>query len=283
MQDKTAKLPIEHLAKKIGFDHFITFNFPEELTANGFAISMNNLLSYLEQNNFVTVLSAFSTGATLMAEWLLSAINNKDFKNLSIFSEKITRVIMAGGLFEPKDLERKAYLAGKYLIKFPERIIKRLPLINRNPFIKRAGGAKEMFYRVKYLFSIRNKEIIEKMSEQEWINAGEIFKKNQDFQLIFLADTGQRIVLPSGAGKWYQVMYKNLGSQVKGLVAKNVEKGWIDYPVSKHEEVKNLWTLLSLIGTSPNLRKDLNFSLMSTQIADEWPKYRFIHMARGPI
>ena len=278
LPEKAAKLPIEHTACKLGFNHFITFSFPDNLTAEGFSVSMKNLLNYLDRNNFTAVIVSFSNGATLVAEWLLNLLLQQSFEVLSLFVKNVLQTVCAGCLFEPKDLELKAYLTGKYFAKPLSRPLSNIPFVEKQFFIRRAGGPADLINRVRYLYSLKNFDHNRNIEKTSWTKAREILKIFPEFQLIFLADQGQRIVLPSGSIKWYQLLHRHFPKNVQGYIAKNVKTGWINYPSAVHHEIKHLWTLISILGTSIKLRNELNYNPMALQIADEWPKRRFTLM-----
>ncbi len=279
LPSRIERLPIEHTAAKLGFDHFITFNFPNNLTARGFSISMDNLLNYLNVRNFTVVITSFSNGATLLSEWFLNQILSESYEKIRLLAKNVEQVICAGGLFEPKDLEPKAYYAGRYFAKPFSRPLSSLFFANRHFFIKRAGGPENLINRINYLYSLKNKENASNVLKSNWGKVAEILKVFLEFQLIFLADTGQRIVLPSGAIKWYQLLRPHFPSNIQGYIAKDVKTTWVKYPAAVHNEIKHLWTLISLIGTSIKLRRVLNYNQMALQIADEWPKRRFTLMS----
>lgn len=271
---KNYLLPIGHVARRLNFDHFISYVFPKNLTARGFRVSMQGLMGYLSANEFTSVIVSFSNGAALIGEWLLDSVALSDTQILGEVAKKVSLIICAGGPCQPDDYESKAGFMGKLGVS---PVLKPFdPLIGLHPFVKRAGGIADLRSRGKYLFGFDNLGKAKSISEEKWKCAQEVFTAVQArFSIVFLADYGQRLVLSKGPKNWYSIFAPKLDGFVKGFIAKDVNKHWFDFPSADHSEIKQLWTMIALLGMSLRFRELLGFSPVANEIADVWPSRRF--------
>lgn len=271
---KNYLLPIGHVAKRLNFDHFVSYVFPTELTARGFDVSMKALLSYLGDHKFTSIIISFSNGAALTGEWLLDMVSNSDTETMTKVKKLMSLVVCAGGPCQKDDFERNIGFAGK--VGISSFLVPLHPIAKMHPFVKRAGGVEDLRSRVRYLFSLDNLGKARKISGEKWATARDILGvKTSPFKLIFLADYGQRVVLSKGPISWYSIFSSGLRDLVEGLIAKDVNKHWFEIPSANHLEIKQLWSLIALIGTSLKLRQALGFSPIANEIANVWPTRRF--------
>lgn len=273
-QDREIMVSIQHPAKKIGFDHFIGYIYPKKLTSSTFYTDMKALLKFLDQNHYSTVIVSFSNGATLLLDLLLDLIKTNDFDTLESLAKNTRQIICGGAVCETVDLEPFLYRWGKVIINHAIEPLVRLPIYNLSTFIVKSGGISEIISRVKYLFTLDNLTKSKYIDKKSWVKVNQIFNIHQT-QVTLLADEAQRVVLPTGIIKWYSILKPNMDC-VTGYLAKNIKLRWILTPETRHWEIKNLWTLLSLIGRSTVMRKILNFDPISNYIADNWIEKRLI-------
>ncbi len=155
------------------------------------------------------------------------------------------------------------------------------PFGDLHPIIKRAGGSSSLLSRVKYLLQLNNLKKSQEISPENWTDSQKIVKNSQ-LQLTFLTDRAQRVVLPSGPINWFHIFAPHFPQNTKGFMAINIQNDWLKLPNAEHSEIKQLWSLIALVGQSLELRKVLKFSPMANEIADSWTKTRFKPIEENP-
>jgi hypothetical protein len=239
---------------------------------------MKNLIKYLYSHNFTSAYVSFSTGASITGEWILNELNSNSTTSLEALISKIELLVCGGGPCDEIDLEPMGRRAGQVIMSKLFLPLAQSGIGSKHPFIERAGGNKALLSRLNYLLTLANTQRAQGISHTTWVKLNEVLSTSPNFRIEFLADTGQRVILPTGPLRWYRIFKPQLTDKVYGFIARNIKDANVQMPVAEHWEIKQLWSLIALLGISNKLKRELKFNEMALEVAYTWPKRRFVSM-----